>query len=398
VWTGSGQLLQVGWKGAPGATIGLGSYGIGPRPTFQLDAQGRPDDQLGLNVSGAHLRLSGLRVTLVNPQNHPSAVGPNGLGVQLGWYVGVSIAGAGVTLDDCEFEHLALGIFLLDSSQACQVRRCHIHDLDCLWRLDGGAGAMGALGVLLRGSDHDVAANVFERNWADGINVSSGAQLSYSAPVEFFNANRCVFRNNLSYDHRKNGEFGKDSAHSSADNRYVGNLVISGRPNGRGPNIHGKDRFGPVERTVVAHNTIVLTGAGSEAVISGQAGATVQDNILVAQAKAAYLKSPLIEAHNLYWGRGVQLTSGYLASTSGTVDPQLDSDGCPREDSPALGNGSNGSDIGAVIVGGMAQPGIPLGEVKAITAMLRKLSEGSAAQLDAQRALAAALGRIAGGR
>ncbi len=331
-WAGSGRLFAANWRGTRDAPIRIGSYGDGPRPTFQLDPRGQPGDQLGLEVTGQHLSLTGLRVTLINPYRNPAGRDPTGAGVKFGWYIGLRLTGSDVIVTDCEFDHLALGAYLTDSARRITVAQSHFHDLDVLWRLAGAAGAMGALGVLLHGIDNQIIGCLFENNWVECVRVSDGKKQTYSAPVEFYNANRCAFRANQAYGHRKNGEFGKDPAANSADNAYTGNLIVSDRPNGRGPNIHGHGVFGPVERTLIAHNTIVLTGAGSQALISGHPEAIVRANILVGQLKAAFFRAPLTEDHNIFWGGRVEFTAGGMSPTSRWADPQLDADFVPHLD------------------------------------------------------------------
>lgn len=349
VWAAPSNLLQIDSQGEPDAPFTLGAYGAGPRPTFILDAKNQPGQQVGLTFDGGYVVMRSIRVTLANPYRNPAYLAPDGQGSKFGWLVGATISGHHITLDDCEFDHLALGVNLTDASHDCTVTRCHFHDLDALWELGGAPGIMGALGVMLHGTDNVVAANHFERNSVECTIKATGAVVNYGGPVEFFNANRCVFTRNVAVgSSRKHGEMGKDSAHTSADNQYTYNLIVSDRAGARGPNIHGADEFGPVTGTRVLHNTILLTGPDSQALINGHASTAIVDNILWGTAKSIFTNDALTLQRNIYAGGGQVQVKGSVTGLNWRTDPRLDADYRPLVGSPCIGAGWNGGDIGAV--------------------------------------------------
>lgn len=157
---------------------------------------------------------------------------------------------------------------------------------------------------------------------------------------------------------------GHDSGHTTDDNVLAYNLFVSDAASAVGPNTHGSAPHGPVHRTRIYANTIVFTGANSQAIVCGCAGgATVQNNLLVAEWKAAYYAGQIAESHNLYWDLQrtsdssadplVQFAAGASASaidsTSLRADPLLVDAAVPGGDHH-LSAGSPGVDLGGPIL------------------------------------------------
>jgi hypothetical protein len=300
VWTRTAPW-KLAANASESAPIVIDSYGYGAAPLVRFDAAEQPGSRTIFDLQGSYAVVRGLRFGLINPYRNPDYPEPDRTrGAKFGFSAGVTLSGSYNTVQDCEFHNLALGVNCPDGSDNNQVLGSHFHDLDMIWALGGAPGIMGGLGVMLHGLDNVVAGNRFERN---GVTCYvAGLLKNYSAPVEFFKANGCQFVGNEAYGHRKNGEFGTSIGYVSAGNVYRRNLIISDVLAGRGVNIHGADEFGPVERTLVDHNTFLLTGAGSKGIISGQPGATVTNNICVAQEQAAWLRGELVENNNVFSG------------------------------------------------------------------------------------------------
>ena len=349
-----GECFLGDTTGALNAPLTISTYGVGPRPTIKLDSANTNRSMIGLDLPGSYFVISGLRVTVINPYLHPTYQ------AKFGWKVGISSPKHHNTISNCEFDHLSLGVNFPDGSHHNSVSFSHFHDLDSLWPIGGAPYIMGALGAMLHGTENSVEYNRFEDNNVIA-RLPDGTLVNYSAPVEFYDAMRCKFRYNYARNHRKNGELGKSGNAVSDGNIYEYNVIESDVLNGRGINIHsGTDQFGPVTNTVVNHNTIVLTGEGSQALIASQPGTIVKDNVLFARAKAAFMVSP-IESNNCYTGQ-VQI-SGAALTNSLKTNPMLDDELKPLPGSPLLGAGTNGSTIGAYQESDMS---IKISEIEAL--------------------------------
>ena len=299
-WTTGGIVLPLTASGTSANPIRLGAYGSGDTPVILMDSRNQPNNMVGLSLAGDYLSVADLRVTLANPNRSATCLEASGVGAPEGWYVGAVILGAHVTLERMEFDRLALGVYAQDASQFARVVNSEFHHLNAFWRIDSPAGPMGAIGINLHGADGEYAYNAFHDN--NAACVLDGRALQYSAPFEVYNANRANVHHNVAYGHRKHFEVGKDADQVSADLLLAYNLFVSDYPGAVGPNIHGNDQFGPITNTTILHNTIVLTGPNSQAIVCGCVrGATVQDNIFVGEWKAGYFNGPVTARHNLFW-------------------------------------------------------------------------------------------------
>jgi hypothetical protein len=300
VWEGAGpNLFTAAWNGAPGAPITLGAYGEGANPVFQLNAGFTDGTKRILDLTGSYLAVSDLSLVTINPKLDPGCVRSDGTGVPYGFNVGANLPGHHLTLTNIEVKGGALGFNFSDASHDNRILYAYVHTLETLWRYTA-PGTMGALGVNLHGNDHEIAYGRFEDNWAECTRVADGVYQSYSAPFEIFNANRSYIHHNTALEHRKTAEYGKGAAFTSDGNIFAYNLIVSSRVNGRGPNIHGNDEYGPVTNTWLDHNTIVLTGKDSQALIAGSSG-VASSNLLIAEGKAIYYAATMALSGNLYW-------------------------------------------------------------------------------------------------
>lgn len=329
--------LNATWNGTASNSITISAYGTGTSdPLIEYNAQNSVASRVNVTVTGSYQVIDHIRSSILNPKKNTLCTDLNSQATAEGWYVGFSLGGHHNTLQNSEAFGMALGINMVDGSHDNKILNNNIHDLRVLWRIfstvapDGqsatvaNGGMMGAIGILIHGDDNEIAYNKFEKNGASCTytDTITGTRLTaeYSAPFELYNANTINVHHNQAYGHRKHFEMGLDPDRTADDNTLAYNLFVSDQEKARGPNIHGTGDFGPVKRTKILNNTFVFTGANSEALICGCSfGATVQNNIFVAESKAAFFAGgldpqyPLIESNNLYWD--------YKQVTDSTADP-----------------------------------------------------------------------------
>jgi hypothetical protein len=307
-WTRSTSGIQftAKWNGTAAAPITIGAYGVGESPVFRSDAQASSQNQVNVEVPGSYQIIESIHATSVRPYLETTCLQANGQPLPLGWYVGFSVAGRNNTLRQVEADHVSLGVFLQAVGSGNKVLQGSFHDINALWRYVPAtpSDAMGGIGVLLQGDDQEAAYLTLERNGVTCTDGNGGVH-TYSAPFEVFNANRVFVHHNRAFGHRKHFEMGKDASHTTDDNVLAYNLFVSAEPRAVGPNIHGNDVFGPVSRTQVHNNTVVFTGLNSQGIVCGcTGGATVRNNVFVAEWKAGYYGGTGTEDHNLYWDYG----------------------------------------------------------------------------------------------
>lgn len=301
--TGDGVFLNAHWDGVEGAPITIGAYGTGAKPILQSDARGTSRNLINVDVTGSHIVVENIHTKVLNHYRERTCLQSDGSGVRLGWYVGFTVSGSNNMLKDVEASEMSIGVNLTDNSRNNEVTNANIHDLNALWRINKVSKALGGLGVNLHGDENEVAYSVFERNGAQCNYVDDGMDQNYSAPFEIYNANKSYVHHNKAYEHRKHYEMGKATDKTSSGNVLAYNLFVSSKPLARGPNIHGGGNpFGPINDTQIYHNTIVFTGADSEALIcTCDGGATIKNNIFIAEKKAAYYSGNFTERNNFYW-------------------------------------------------------------------------------------------------
>jgi hypothetical protein len=335
-WTvGTPQRLTFHWHGTEAAPITIGAYGAGAAPLIRADARGASTYEAIVLVSGRHLSIDSLAAEAVNPYRDVTCVYLDGSGARQGWYSGFTVTGHHITLTGLDLAHLAVGVFLTAGSHHVRLLASSFHDLDTFTRIYHAGGAFGSVGVLLQGSDNEVAGNTFQFE-RSATECRAGPKLyNYSTPFEVFNANRALVHHNTSTGARKHFEMGKSADNTSAGSILAYNLFVSDQPNARGPNIHGAGAFGPIDQTLIQYNTIVFTGEGSQALIcSCGGGAIVTHNILIAERKAAFFADKFDERENLFWDYNltsdpspepfVQFANGGLGAASLVADPLLD--------------------------------------------------------------------------
>jgi hypothetical protein len=353
VWN---EQLVAGWTGTATDPVVIGAYGTGANPTVQLNAGGTSTNDVDVLITGQYQTIQNLSASVAEPFLDSSCLEDDGSSVPVGWYVGFSLSSTANhnTLENLDGTALSAGVAMSDDTDHNLIRDSYFHDMHYLWRISKTSGALGSVGIVLHGDDNEFSGNLFERNLTECHYTDDGNFQHYGAPFEVYNANRNYVHDNQAFGHRKQFEMGHDTTHTTDDNVLAYNLFVSDYPGAVGPNIHNASNpFGPVNGTQVYNNTIVLTGADSQALVcSCSGGATVTNNILVAEWKAAYYSGTFTESGNVYWDYQatvdstadplVQFSSGSISPTSQKVDPLFvdpSSDFHLQANSPAAGAG-----------------------------------------------------------
>ncbi len=350
--------LQAKWNGTSTNPITVSAYGTGSDPKISFDAKNSVASRVNINATGSYITIDHIQSAIVNPVTDSSCTAGSG-GVPYGWYVGYTISGSNITVKNSDISGGSLGVNLTDGSSNNRILNNEIHDLNALWRIGGNAGSMGAMGVNFHGTNNEAGYNIFRRNYASCTLASDGSNQVYSTPFELYNANKAYIHHNAAYEHRKHLEMGKDTDTSSADNVIAYNLFVSSRDTAVGPNIHGSGNpFGPIDRTTILNNTVVLTGNNSQGIVcSCSGGAIVKNNIFAAEFKAGYYGGGnYTESNNIYWDYKtksdasqdpfVQFTGTPMNSSSIIADPTFVSASVPggnfhlQPSSPAIDKGS----------------------------------------------------------
>jgi hypothetical protein len=195
----------------------------------------------------------------------------------------------------------------------------------------------GALGILIRGDHVHVAENRI--SGSDAFSYDYGRD---GSAVEIYGGRNNLIERNIAVNDHAFTELGNPR---SADNTFAYNLFESSLRTATFLVTRGsKDSRGPVLRTSIYNNTADLTGDASQGIVC-YAGCSpdvlrLRNNIIVAQAKAAYADAPFDEADDVFYGGPVQLALG-----PGTVvaDPRFQDaaagDFRLRRSSPAIDRG-----------------------------------------------------------
>jgi hypothetical protein len=170
----------------------------------------------------------------------------------------------------------------------------------------GGDDDSGAFGVLLQGEGTEVAYNRI--HGSDAFSYDYGRD---GAAVEVYGATHSHVHHNEAWGCDAFVELGKAG---SADNTFAYNSFRSSNDRSifavtRG----GSSGWGPVYRTRLYNNSVLLTGANSQGfVCHGGCGAdilTMRNNVIQAVLKAGYADASFDEDFNLYAGP-TQFTRG----------------------------------------------------------------------------------------
>jgi hypothetical protein len=279
-WTGSLKLSRSGTSELP---IVIGAYGSGDLPRIR-------DGSSCVVMSGSYLVLreihadgcswAGIQISGSANQVEQSLITRNVAGVQVR-------AGAA--------DNRILRNVLRDNNRMSVLTRSPTDD------------DSGAFGVLLQGDGTVVAYNTI--SGSDAFSYDYGHD---GAAVEVYGGQRNHIHHNLAIDNDAFSELGNAR---SSDNTFAYNVVRSSLPAAvflvtRGAN----SGYGPVLRTTLYNNSVVLTGASSEGFVChagcGPDILTMRNNIIQAVRKVGYADAPFDEDHNLYFGGARQFAMG----------------------------------------------------------------------------------------
>lgn len=346
--TWSGQLLDIAWNGNQAYPITVGTYGTGAAPRIR-------------NATYQNVRISGSYIVVQDLDLGFDVRSRAACGQPIGDYNGIVFSGTSHhnTIQRSTISGGTSGVFISSASHHNRVVNNTItgNNVMKIWNGNPEA-ALGAFGVLINGSDNEIASNQFSNNTA--ICPTTGDWYP-SNSVEIYLGSRNQIHHNRSTD-RVFSELGSSATVRATGNAFSYNLFTPTIAHSyfiitRGA---GDTTFGPVPGTIVDHNTTYQTGAGSQGVVCGSGCTssmlTVRSNILWAEEKALYADEPFAESHNIYWnstgtpfvqiekrlvGGGVQVIP--LSPSSKLADPRFTNPATPnftpRSNSPAVNGG-----------------------------------------------------------
>lgn len=352
-WTG---MLQARWAGTANRPVLIGTYGDGAAPRI---LNGAPQ---GIKVAGSYQLIEGLEV-----HSDPFNPDPGCANQPVGWRIGVDFQPGAVynTLRGSTVSGNTAGVRLARGADHNRVIGNTIADNIGMQILDPLPGNdLGAWGMVVNGSDNEIAYNYLARNNA----ICSYDALAEGNAIELYQAQRNVIHHNVSVENKDFSELGGSATVKAADNVFAYNLHVSSLPGAHFLIVRGAGSgWGPTWRTVAYNNTVYLTNPSSEAVVChagcGADILTLKNNILWAEKKAIYADGPLVERNNLYWNSAglplVQLLASTISASSRKADPLFvdpaAGDFHLRPGSPAVDLGDTaavgfGSDLGQVPV------------------------------------------------
>jgi hypothetical protein len=301
-WTGT--ALEAPWKGNADAPITIGTYGTDPtRPRIA---------NAGIKVTGDYEVIDGFWVTFDPVQTDPC-------GQPLGQYYALVITqgGSHALVKNNLLTQATAGIHISATAGGHnRILRNTLSDNNVMQTPFDGSGDLGAWGMLVRGSDNEIAYNTFSNNIAV---CQKGTYLS-SNSIEIYEGDRNSIHHNRSINDRVFSELGGSATNKAQDNSYAFNLHVSPTPGARFITTRGSadTTYGPVWRTTADRNTIYYTGAGSQGLVCSKGCSpeilTARYNIIDVVEKTIYYDQAMGQAMNLLWAQGgpVKIEDGAL--------------------------------------------------------------------------------------
>lgn len=320
------NAIEIDDSGNSSAPIRISTYGAGDLPVV---TGGRSC----VRIEGDHVEIDGLSAESCT-------------------WAGFEIDGSNVTLTNSRATGNAAGVVIGTKSDHARVTSNMIlgNNVMSVNTPDISDDDSGAFGVLLNGTRTEVIGNVFWGHAADSYDYGTDG-----SAVEIFDSSGNIVLSNTAFD---NDTFVEAGGAASRDNTIAYNAILSSLPDAHGIVTRGRGdtTFGPVKDTVLDNNTLLLTGAGSQA-ITCDGGCredilTMRNNIAVADGAALWIDGPVIDEINIFWSDRRPAVQGGrdgippLGAGSKVVDPLLqvdDDDGLPVpvDASPARGAGRN---------------------------------------------------------
>ena len=343
-WVGP---LRVPWSGSAEWPVVVGAYGEGARPVVR---------DSGLN----HVDISGSYVIVehLHARTTPGTVweDPACAMQPVGWRTGFTIQHEArhVTIRHSRAEGNTAGVHVTRGASHNRIVHNELvgNVIMSVNTNDGGFDDSGAWGIVLNGTDNQIAYNYFSGNRA-WCSYDFGIE---GASVEVYEAQRNVIHHNLSVDDYTFSELGSSSRREARDNVYAYNRYVSSLPVSqflvlRGAGAH----FGPTPGTRAFHNTVYLSNPDQSQGVVCYSGCgpdmlELRNNILWVEWKGVYADAAFAESNNVYWrsdGRPLLQFFGAGSSMSASsliADPRFSNaaggDLTLRSDSPAIGAGA----------------------------------------------------------
>jgi 3-phytase len=286
----SGPLRPSG-SGSSTSPAVIGAYGTGAAPVVR-------DSSTCVSVTGSSVVVRDLEVRACS-------------------WAGISVSGQANTVEGNVVTDTAAGVVLKAGAQDNRVVRNTIVDNKRMSVLTASPtdDDSGAFGILLQGDRNEIAYNTI--SGSDAFSYDYGRD---GAAVEIYGAVGNHIHHNVAVDNDAFSELGNSR---SADNVFAYNEVRSSLPTSVFLVTRGAaSSYGPVLRTKLYNNTVLLTGASSQGFVChagcGPDILTMRNNIVQAVAKVGYADRPFDEGHGVYFGGQVQFS---LATSSRIVAP-----------------------------------------------------------------------------
>ena len=276
--------LTVRASGTAGHRIRVGAYGTGNRPVV---------------TKGGCVQVPGSYVTV------------RGLTVKSCSWGGVSVRGDHVRVVDNAMTGNVAGVKIDTTATGTRVIGNHLYDNDRLSpNTPGSNDDHGAYGVEVLGD-----RSVIKRNRIHGHHAPSPDYGVDGSAIEVYGARGTSIHHNVAWDNKTFTELGNKESRGTT---YGYNVVRSSLPYSNFITTRGTgDYWGPVYGTVARHNSVRLTGKGSETFwcggICGPKVLKLYDNILVAPARIGFATAPRsgkYAGHNIGGARNVYFGSG----------------------------------------------------------------------------------------
>jgi hypothetical protein len=312
-WTGT---LKITTSGKSGATILIGAYSSGSAPVIKGGSS-------CVKLDGSYLVLQDLKI-------------------QGCTWAGVEINGSHNLVRRIVVTKNVVGIATRPGSTRTRVTANVVVDNNVMQDLTpGGHDDDGAVGILLEGDYAEIDHNTI--SGSDAFSYDYGRD---GAAVEVYGGRHNQIHHNLAKDNDAFTELGNKR---SGYNTYAYNVVFSSLATSVFLVTRGSgSSYGPIERTAVYNNTVLLTGASSQGfVCSSGCGPTIlrmRNNIIQAVLKVGYADKAFDEDYDLFYGGKTQFT---LGSHSKVANPRFVSAGSWNvkltSGSPAIDSGSRNS-------------------------------------------------------
>lgn len=316
--------LHVPWSGNDTWPVTVGAYGEGPRPEIRDSGANHVD------ISGSYVVVDSLRA-FTTPGTLP--VDASCEDQPVAWRTGFTIQGGAhhVTVQNARADGNTAGVHINRGSSQNRVLHNELHDNIVMSTNtnDGGSDDSGAWGIVVNGSDNEIAYNGFRGNnaWCSYDFGQEGAS------IEIYEGERNFVHNNVSVNDTTFSELGGSDTRKASGNVYAYNRYTSDRRRSQFLIVTGANsRFGPTSHTHAYNNTVYLTNPdGTEGVVChagcGPELLTLKNNLIWVEGKVLYTDAAFDESHNLYWrsdGKPVlQFFGTAMHPTSMVADPRF---------------------------------------------------------------------------